>query len=70
MDQGSKMTDYFKKAFVHQIRLQKETYVELVSKDLNHLAAILYVYARRLIFMNQKKILLFFKMKREILLHF
>ena len=52
MDQGSKMTDYFKKAFVNQIMLQKETYVELVSKDLNHLAAILHVYARRLIFMK------------------
>ena len=42
----------------------------LVSKELNHLAAILHVYAGGLIFMKQKKILLFFKKKMEILLHF
>ena len=39
--------------------------LELVSKELNHLAAILHVYAGGLNFM-----LLFFKKKMEILLHF
>ena len=46
--------------------------VELVSKELNHLAAILHIYARvfdfyEVFFFFQ---LLFFKKKREILLHF
>ena len=45
-----------------------DLFLELVSKELNHLAAILHVYARGLIFIV-KKILLFRK-KREILLHF
>ena len=46
-------------------------YVELVSKELNHLAAILHVYAGSLIFMKYfKKKIIFFKKKREILLHF
>ena len=45
--------------------------LELVSKELNHLAAILHVYAGGLNFMKQKKkMLLFFKKKMEILLHF
>ena len=44
--------------------------VELVSKELNHLPAILHVYGGGLIFMKEKKMLLFFKKKREILLHF
>ena len=43
--------------------------IELVSKEFNHLAAILHVYAWSLIFMK-KKILLFFKKKMEILLYF
>ena len=44
--------------------------LDLVSKKLNHLAIILHVYARGLNFMKQKKLLLFFKKKMEILLHF
>ena len=44
-------------------------FLELVSKELNHLAAILHVYAG-VDFYEVKKILLFFKKKREILLHF
>ena len=32
-----------------------------MSKELNHLAAILHVYARGLNFMKKKKLLLFFK---------
>ena len=44
--------------------------VELVSKELNHLAAILHVYAGGLNFMKFKKNILFFKKKMEILLHF
>ena len=50
-----------------------ETNLELVSKELNHLAAILHVYAGGLIFMKwktKKYYILFFKKKREILLHF
>ena len=43
--------------------------LELVSKELNHLAAILHVYAGGLNFMKLKKMLLFEK-KMEILLHF
>ena len=43
--------------------------VELVFKELNHLAAILHVYAG-VWFLWNKKILLFFKKKKEILLHF
>ena len=44
----------------------------IVSKELNHLAAILHVYAGGLNLMKQKKkkLLLFFKKKIEILLHF
>jgi hypothetical protein len=42
----------------------------LVSKELNHLAAILHVYAGGLIFMNQKKNNVIFQKKMEILLHF
>ena len=46
---------------------QKETDLELVSKELNHLAAMLHVYAGGLILMKYKKnLLLFFKKKREI----
>ena len=44
--------------------------LELVSKELNHLAAILHVYAGGLHFMKKKKLLLFLKKKMEILLHF
>ena len=46
--------------------------LELVSKELNHLAAILHVYAGGMNFMKykKKKMLLFFKKKMEILLHF
>ena len=46
--------------------------LELVSKELNHLAAILHVYAGGLNFMKYKKkcLLLFFKKKMGILLHF
>ena len=47
--------------------------VELVSKELNHLAAILQVYAWGFEFYEVKKkifLLLFFKKKMEILLHF
>ena len=32
-----------------------DLFLELVSKELNHLAAILHVYARGLIFMNKEK---------------
>ena len=42
-------------------------YLELVSKELNHLAAILHVYAGGFIFTEEKKI--FFKKKMEVLLH-
>ena len=47
-------------------------WLELVSKELNHLAAILHVYAGGLNFYEVKKknLLLFFKKKMEILLHF
>ena len=45
--------------------------VELVSKEVNHLAAILHVYAGDFSFKkSKKKLLLFFKKKMEILLHF
>ena len=45
--------------------------LELVSKELNHLAAILHVYAGGLIFMKYFFfLLLFLKKKMEILLHF
>ena len=45
--------------------------VELVSKELNHYAAILHVYAGGLNFMKyKKKLSLFFKKKMEILLYF
>ena len=43
--------------------------LELVSKQLNHLEAILHAYAGGLNFM-QYLLLLFFKKKMEILLHF
>ena len=47
------------------------TILELVSKELNHLAAILHVYAGGLNFNEvKKKLVLFFKKKMEILLHF
>ena len=45
------------------------TTVELVSKELNHLVAILHVYAGVWILWSKKKKLLFFKKKMEILLH-
>ena len=51
--------------------LKKGLYLELVSKELNHLVAILYVYAGGFEFYEVKeKLLLFFKKKMEILLHF
>ena len=42
--------------------------LELVSKELNHLAAILHVYARGFDFYELK--MLFFEKEREVLLHF
>ena len=50
----------------------KKSLKQLVPKELNHLAAILHVYAGGLNFMKEKKkkLLLFFKKKMEILLHF
>ena len=46
-------------------------WLELVSKELNYLAAILHVYAGGLILRSKFFfLLLFFKKKREILLHF
>ena len=50
-----------------------QTGLELVPKELNHLAAILHVYAGGFEFYEVKKkifLLLFFKKKMEILLHF
>ena len=44
--------------------------LELVSKELNHLAAILHVYAGVWILWSKKNLLSFFKKKMEILLHF
>ena len=44
--------------------------VELVSKESNHLSAILHVYAGGLNFMKYFFLVLFFKKKTEILLHF
>ena len=45
-----------------------EAQIELVSKELYHLVAILQHYAGRLIFMKLKKDILFFKKKMEKLL--
>ena len=46
-------------------------HLQLVTKELNHLAAILHVYAGGFEFYEvKKKWLLFFKKKMEILLHF
>ena len=57
--------------YVMKVLLSGDMYVlELVSKELNHLAAILHVYAGGLIFMKEKEKILFFKKKMEILLHF
>ena len=51
--------------------LQSAYNLELVSKELNHLAAILHVYAGGFEFYEvKKKLLLFLKKKMEILLHF
>ena len=44
--------------------------LELVSKELNQLAAILHVYAGPGFDFYEVKKILFFKKKREILLHF
>ena len=46
--------------------------LELVSEELNHLAAMLHVYAGIWILWSEKKNfgLLFFKKKMEIILHF
>ena len=46
------------------------TVLVLVSKELNHLAAILHVYAGFEFYEVKKNLLLFFKKKMEILLHF
>ena len=46
---------------------QRVHQLELVSKELNHLAAILHVHE---FYEVKKKLLLFFKKKMEILLHF
>ena len=53
-----------------KLNKQDEVGIELVSKELNHLAAILHVNARGLNFKKKKKTLLCFKEKMEILLHF
>ena len=45
-------------------------FLELVSKELNHLAAILHVYAGVWILWSKKKLLLVFNKEMEILLHF
>ena len=45
-------------------------FLELVSKESNHLAAILHVYAGGLNFLKQKKIFLLLFFKKKILLHF
>ena len=50
--------------------MMRDQQVELVSKELNHLAAILHDYAGGLNFMKYFFLLLFFKKKMEILLHF
>ena len=39
--------------------------IELVSKELNHLVAILHVYARGLIFMKKKNVIIFQKEKEN-----
>ena len=44
--------------------------LELVSKELNHLAAILHVMPGFEFYEVKKKLSLFFKKKMEILLHF
>ena len=55
---------------------REATRLELVSKELNHLVAILHVYARALQgfefyeVKKEKKMLFFFKKKMKILLHF
>ena len=48
------------------LKLLHPVHVELVSKELNHLVAILHVYAGGLIFMKEKEKILFFKKKMEI----
>ena len=58
-----------------QVVLKKVVLVlelELLSNEFNHLAAILHVYAGVWILWSKKKkfLLLFFKKKMEILLHF
>ena len=57
---------------VHIYMIINEVKLELVSKELNHLAAILHVYAGVWSLWSKKKMfwLLFFKKKMEILLHF
>ena len=50
--------------------LGKRCVLELVYRELNHLVAILHVYARGLIFLSKKKMLLFFKKKMDMFLHF
>ena len=49
---------------------KQQSNVELVSKELNHLAAILHVYTREFYEVKKIFLLLFFKKKMEILLHF
>ena len=58
------------KLFTYSIFISKASFLELVSKELNHLAVILHVYAVGLIFKEKKKSILFFKKKREVISHF
>ena len=50
--------------------MKKAYDLELVSKELIHLAVILHVYAGDWFLYSRKKILLILKKKREILLYF
>ena len=62
------IADLFRQIRGHSSRFV--LFLELVSKDLNHLAAILHVYAGGFELNEvKKKLLLFFKKKMEILLH-
>ena len=67
---------YFEQVEQKTQKIQNPTWnygfsLELVSKELYHLVAILHHYAGSLIYLLGKKpLLLFFKKKREILLHF
>ena len=59
-------TGYCKRYSYHSFYVLLNLYwIELVSKELNHLAAILHAYARGLNFLKQKKILLLFFQKEN-----